>query len=92
MFQLIIRAARTNSVATTADASLKPGSATTKTIVGMVAMKKAAFTHLAHQENSLAPTIAASRNPRCATALMIVKTMLHPTRRMSDALVTLHAR
>lgn len=92
MFQLIIHAARTSFVATMVGVFLKHGSAIMKTTAETVAMRKAAFTHLVHQENSPAPITAASRNLRCATALMTVRTTLLPTRRMSDVLATLLAR
>jgi len=81
-----------SSVVIMADVSSKHGSAITKMIVGMVAMRKAAFIHLAHQENSLVPITAASHNLKYATALMTAKTMLLPTRHMNDVLAILHAR
>ena len=81
-----------NSVVTMADASSKHGNATMKMTVGTVVMRKVAFIHLVHQENSPALIIAVSHNLKCATVLMIVKTTLLRTRHMSDVLVTLHAR
>jgi len=81
-----------SSVVIMADVSSKHGSVITKMIVGTVATKKAAFIHLAHQENSPVPITVASHNLKYATALMTAKTTLLPTRHMSDVLAILHVR